>query len=196
MRTLKSSRVLETMAIGALGGIAGGSAEIGWIALYGAATGTPTDPVARGIVESVIPAMASASWSVWLGILIHLGLALALGVGLALALWLASRRAGAAPSEFGLVTLALAAVWAVNFLIALPRINPQFVHLLPYSVTLLSKLLFGLSAAAVFRADRMRRARIPVRDCQRTQVAIATRREESNEPASSAGQFDSPVPTG
>jgi hypothetical protein len=73
------------------------------------------------------------------------------------------RRTDTAYSEFALVMSALAAVWAVSFLVALPRANPQFVHLLPYGVTLLSKLPFGLSAAAVFRADRRRRARMPGR---------------------------------
>jgi hypothetical protein len=162
MSTLKSRRAVDTLAIGALGGIAGGCAEIGWIALYGAATGTPTDPVARGIVTSVIPALTTSSWAPSLGIAIHLGLAVALGVVLALALRLVARRTGAGHSEFTLVMLALAGVWAVNFFVALPQLNPEFVRLLPLSVTLLSKLLFGLSAAAVFRADRMRHARIRV----------------------------------
>jgi hypothetical protein len=84
-------------------------------------------------------------------------------VSLALAARLLLRRDGAGYSEYGLVILALAAVWAVNFLIVLPYINPEFVRLLPYSVTLLSKLLFGLSAATVLRSDHMRRVRIPRR---------------------------------
>jgi hypothetical protein len=48
-------------------------------------------------------------------------------------------------------------VWAVNFFVVLPQVNPAFVHLPPYGVTLISKLLFGLAAARVF-ARRMRRA--------------------------------------
>jgi hypothetical protein len=152
---VKVSPILRTLSIGAVGGLAGGVAEVGWIAFYGITTGTPTEPLARGIVESVIPQLATASWAVGLGILIHMGLAVAIGVGLALFLRLALRRAGAGSFEFGLVMLALAAVWGVNFLVALPRLNPAFTHLLPYSVTLLSKLLFGLSAAAVFRTSRM-----------------------------------------
>lgn len=163
MSKLKSLRVAETFGVGALAGTVGGLAEIGWIALYGAATGTPTEPIARAVVTSLIPALAASPWSAWLGIAIHLGLAIALGLGLAFTIRFLARRDVSGQSEFGLVILALAAVWAVNFLIALPRINPGFVHLLPYSVTLLSKLLFGLSAAAVFRTGRMRRVRNPVR---------------------------------
>jgi hypothetical protein len=160
MSTLRGSRFVETIRVGALAGIAGGIAEIGWIVLYGMVTGTPIEPVARSVVGSVIPALAASSWSAWLGILIHLGLAIALGLGLALAIRSDPRPGDAGRSQFGLVMLALAAVWAVNFLFALPRINPEFVALLPYSVTLISKLLFGLSAAMVFCARR----RCPVRN--------------------------------
>jgi hypothetical protein len=146
----------ELMLVGTIGGIAGGLTEIVWISAYGEATGTPLTPVARGIVESTFPALAASPWAPALGILIHFGFAVALGIGLAIVvrqltnLW-AGRRA-----EFSFSLLILAAVWSVNFLLVLPRINPGFVHLLPYSVTLFSKLLFGLSAAAIFRVSRLR----------------------------------------
>jgi hypothetical protein len=143
------------LVIGAVAGLAGGAAEVGWIASYGVATGTPTEPLARGIVESVIPELATASWSVGLGILIHMGLAATIGVGLAVIVRLALRSGEAGSFELGLVMLALAAVWGVNFFVVLPRLNPAFTHLLPYGVTLLSKLLFGLSAALIFRTGRM-----------------------------------------
>ncbi len=48
--------------------------------------------------------------------------------------------------------MALAAVWAVNFFVILPIVHPAFVDLLPYPVTLLSKLLFGLAMAQVLAA--------------------------------------------
>jgi hypothetical protein len=48
----------------------------------------------------------------------------------------------------------------VNFLLVLPYVNPRFVDLLPYSVTLASKLLFGLVAATIFRIKRMRLVRV------------------------------------
>ena len=43
----------------------------------------------------------------------------------------------------------LAAIWVVNFLVVLPIVNAEFVSLLPYSVTLGSKLLFGVAMAMV-----------------------------------------------
>ena len=45
----------------------------------------------------------------------------------------------------------LVGVWAVNFFVLLPGISPAFVHLVPYPVSLMSKVLFGLAAAEAFR---------------------------------------------
>ena len=49
----------------------------------------------------------------------------------------------------------LACIWAVNFLLLLPVVNAQFAALLPYSVSLGSKLLFGAAMAGVFHISRM-----------------------------------------
>jgi hypothetical protein len=46
---------------------------------------------------------------------------------------------------------ALAGVWVVNFLVVLPIVSPAFVHVIPYSVSLMSKMLFALAAAEVVR---------------------------------------------
>jgi hypothetical protein len=47
---------------------------------------------------------------------------------------------------------ALAAVWAVNFLLILPSVNPAFTALLPPAATFVSKLLFGVCMALAFEA--------------------------------------------
>jgi predicted neutral ceramidase superfamily lipid hydrolase len=49
---------------------------------------------------------------------------------------------------------ALATVWAINFFVLLPILNPAFVILMPYSVSLMSKLLFGASMGWVLFARR------------------------------------------
>jgi hypothetical protein len=157
MWTSKSPRVVETLTLGVLGGFAGGAAEIGWIGLYGAATGTSIDPVARGVVESAIPTMATSAWAVELGVLIHLCLAVALGIALAFGIRLILHLRETFRSEIAFTVLILTAVWAMNFLVVLPYINPAFVHLLPYSVTLLSKGMFGIAAATIFHARRGQR---------------------------------------
>lgn len=156
----KSLHVLELIRIGVRAGIAGGLAEVAWIATYGAYTGATTGPIARGIVATVFPFWTKTVWSAPLGIVIHMILAVALGVGLALLTRVGWRGPSWGLSDFGLVTSVLAAVWAVNFFAALPHLNPSFVRLLPYSVTLVSKRLFAVSAAMVLRAQRLRVQRV------------------------------------
>jgi hypothetical protein len=51
------------------------------------------------------------------------------------------------PLPFALAALAL--VWAINFVVVLPIIRPEFVHLVPYGASLTSSLLFGAALAAV-----------------------------------------------
>ena len=43
----------------------------------------------------------------------------------------------------------LASIWAMNFLLILPIVNAGFVALFPYTVSLGSKILFGLAMAGV-----------------------------------------------
>jgi hypothetical protein len=58
---------------------------------------------------------------------------------------------------------ALAMVWAFNFFILLPLIDPAFVALMPYPASLLSKLLFGLAGAVMLRHMPVyRSASIPI----------------------------------
>jgi hypothetical protein len=151
--TIGKSRLLEVAQVGVIAGLAGGLAEVAWISIYGAISGVSADLVAQEITRSIAP---YASYSpVLAGILIHLILAVGLGVGVALAIRLLLLGYGRVYTEFGLVIMTLATVWAVNFLLVLPYVNPHFVDLLPYTVTLASKLLFGLAAATVFRIERL-----------------------------------------
>jgi hypothetical protein len=149
----------DLLLIGTLGGMAGGFTEIAWVSAYGAVSGTPLEPIARGIVESTIPQVAASSWAPALGVVIHLSLAMLLGIGLALAVRRVANLRLFGHSEFGVAALGLVLVWSVNFFMVLPNLNPSFVGLLPYGVSLSSKLLFGLSAAAVFRIYHLGAAR-------------------------------------
>jgi hypothetical protein len=156
--TIAKSRLLEVAQVGVIAGLAGGLTEIAWISIYGAISGVSVDIVAQEITRSIAP--HASSFSVGAGILIHLTLAVGLGVGVAFAIRVLLLWYGRVYAEFSLVILTLATVWAVNFLLVLPYLNPRFVDLLPYSVTLASKLLFGLAAATVLRNQAMRLARI------------------------------------
>lgn len=81
----------------------------------------------------------------------HMMLAAALGVTLAYAWGAVRLHKMAATGPYPFMLPALAGVWATNFFVIVPIISPAFIHLVPYAVSLTSKLLFGLAAAAVLQ---------------------------------------------
>jgi hypothetical protein len=145
---------------GIIAGAAGGLAEVVWVALYAAASGGDAASVARGVTTAAGMSALLPATSTVLGIVIHMALALALGVALAFAWRAMSAHRLDRASPYGLTISALAGVWVINFFILLPAISPAFVHLLPHSVSLLSKLLFGLAAAEVLRRCGVERGRV------------------------------------
>jgi len=134
-----------------IAGLAGGLAEVAWIAIYGSVSPVGAAEVGRAITATVLPAAIEASWAPLAGAFIHLALSLLLGVAFVIALW------GLAPGRpskkriWACAVTALIVVWAANFLIVLPAINPAFVTLLPLGATLLSKALFGIAMAWVLQ---------------------------------------------
>lgn len=136
---------------GVLAGIAGGAAEIAWIGTFAPISGGDAGAIARGVTESLLPQLAAPGLAALLGVAIHMGLAILLGIavaGVLRSLW--PRRLRGSPLEFAAIITALAGVWAMNFFILLPVINPDFVTLVPYWASLVSKVLFGGAAASVF----------------------------------------------
>jgi hypothetical protein len=65
--------------------------------------------------------------------------------------------------------LALGAIWGLNFFVVLPVVSPAFVHLLPYTVTLASKLMFAVAAVATLRS-------MPADVVSRWRLSLATAR--------------------
>jgi hypothetical protein len=129
----------DTIKYGILAGVAGGLAEVAWVSLYAAVTGGNAAALARGVTTAVM-----------------LGIALAF-------LWQALARTHGTGSLYAVALASLAGVWALNFFVVLPAISTAFVLLVPYSVSLLSKLLFGLAAAETLRRCAMiEAARMPV----------------------------------
>lgn len=127
-------------------GIAGGLAEVLWVSLYASMSPVDGMQVAREVTATIFGSAAGAgAYAPVLGVLIHMGLAIAVAAGFAALLWRhVERRYGAA----GVMVASLAtllAIWTVNFYVVLPAINPVFVVLMPLSVTLLSKALFGIA---------------------------------------------------
>lgn len=138
---------------GFLAGLAGGLAEVVWIVLYSATSGTSRSEIARSIADTVFPGVLHMPAAPALGLAIHFGLSAALGVLLVRPLTSAAiRRSGALlPICLGI----LGAIWCVNFMLILPIISPIFPTLLPVWVTLISKLLFGAALAGVLGRNGM-----------------------------------------
>lgn len=144
----------KMLRLGILAGLAGGAAEVAWVAVYGAVTGTPVAAVASGVTAALLPGLAALPAGPAIGTALHMVLAVGLGVAIAAALSTKLLRRVRAWPQSLLVVLALGAVWGCNFMVVLPRLDPDFLVLLPMAVTLASKLLFGVSAAAVLRTQR------------------------------------------
>jgi len=146
--------VAHVVAIGTLAGLAGGLAEIVWIWTYAALTNGDASLVARSVTDTM--QFRQSISPVLSGIGIHMALAAFLGVAVAIAM-----RSAADDLDgirlYGVVTAALVVVWAVNFFVVLPVINPQFVDVVPYAVSLVSKVLFGVAAAGTLQAAQVLR---------------------------------------
>jgi hypothetical protein len=141
-----------------LAGFAGGVAEVIWVGLYSLIAPLSAVEVARQVTASVVPAAAALPLAPALGLAIHLVLSLLLGIAFGMSAWLPfARRLGAAGAMAAAVT-GLVAVWAVNFFVVLPGLNPTFVALMPLEVTLLSKTLFGVAMGWVLQRGNARTA--------------------------------------
>ena len=141
----------ETVSAGLIAGAAGGLAEIAWVTLYAGVTGGNAAVLARGVTSAAGVGALFPHSAVAFGVAVHMTLALALGVALACA-WRALRTSKIAViGPYPFMLAALAGVWGTNFFVILPVVSPAFVHMVPYAVSLASKLLFGLAAAAALQ---------------------------------------------
>ena len=150
--------VNEIIKRGLLAGAAGGLAEIAWVSLYAALTGGDAAILARGVTTAVGVTALLPAMPVTMGIVVHMALAVLLGIVL-VGLWQALARRDTI-SLYGFMLAALATVWAVNFFVILPVISPAFALLIPYPVSLTSKLLFGLATAETLRRCAAQEARV------------------------------------
>lgn len=129
-------------------GIAGGLAEIVVVWLYSAISGGDATAVARHVSSAV----GLDGKSALVGVIVHMSLACVLGITLCAALQLLVKLSDRNAAIFSFMVGSLAIIWVINFFVVLPMLSPSFVHLLPYVVTLVSKLAFGFSAAVAWCA--------------------------------------------
>ena len=134
-------------------GLAGGLAEVLWISLYSSLTPMSAIAVAREVAASVVPQVALQPAAPLVGLIIHFALSLALGLAIGLGLRFTGRRRDFA-TTLAMVIGALTLVWVVNFFAILPLLSPRFAAMMPYSVTLLSKVLFAVAMACVLQLAR------------------------------------------
>ena len=132
-----------------LAGVAGGVAEIVWISFYSFYSHVSAMEVARQISITIIPTTANTYYAPILGAFIHLLLSIVLAFVFAATFLLPlSGRYGKKGIFLGSLMI-LAIVWKINFFVVLPLINASFISLMPFFVTLISKLLFGAAMAWV-----------------------------------------------
>lgn len=130
-----------------IAGLAGGIIEMAWVWTYSLFSTANPQEVARQITYTFLP--AAGMNAVLFGVVIHLVLSIVLACAFAVALYGPFARRYGATGVFAAGLGTLATVWAVNFLVLLPALNPAFPTLMPYVVTFVSKLLFGAAMSAV-----------------------------------------------
>jgi hypothetical protein len=147
----QAETLFETARHGVVAGAAGGFAEIAWVTLYAGATGADPAMLARGVTTAAGVSALFPAEPVALGVTVHMALAVTLGIALSFGWRTLSRHRLDIAGPFPFMLVALIGVWTVNFFVVLPIISPAFIHLVPYPVSLMSKILFGLAAAEAFR---------------------------------------------
>ena len=130
-----------------LAGLAGGFAEILWIALYTSLTTGSGVEVARQVTATLFPSVAGLPTAPAIGIAIPLVLSVTLAVVFVRIVWIPFAKRIPGSAGVIITVAALIAVWGINFFIVLPVVNPSFATLMPYGITLISKALFGAAMA-------------------------------------------------
>jgi hypothetical protein len=154
------SRPIVSTAL--LAGFAGGVAEMMWIAGYCAVTPLSGSEVLQQISLSVGINVGNGALASLSGIAIHLGLSVLLGLAFALSVWRGSLRRSGIVGNLLASCAVLCMIWAFNFFVVLPSLNPGFANLMPYGVTLASKLLFGIAMGSMlYRAENQGWATAP-----------------------------------
>ena len=135
-----------------LAGIAGAVAELVWVGLFCGLTPLSGAEVLRQVTASVIPGTAGAAWAPAFGLVVHFALGVAIAYAFGLAVWRHGVRRNGPDATLAVSVIGLAAIWAFNFFVLLPFLNPDFVRLMPHGFTFESQLLFGLVMGSVLNA--------------------------------------------
>ncbi|MBI5970100.1 MAG: hypothetical protein HY884_02980 [Deltaproteobacteria bacterium] len=149
MKIHECVKPLKTWLLAGIGaGLAGGIAEVVFMAFYGAAAGMSGVKLLSAITNTFFSAAFSfGPLGAVSGLVIHLLLSAVIGVFFGAAMY--ALHPGAAKASYARVAVtgiaALTGIWAFNFFILLPQINPQFLSYAPLWAAFFSKLMFGFS---------------------------------------------------
>jgi hypothetical protein len=140
-----------------LAGLAGGLAEVIWIGLYSSVSDITLPAMGKAIAATVFSGGSELLLSPVSGLIVHmlLSVLLALGFGYIL-LPLIEKRFHHRQIPFITSVVMLIAVWKINFFLLLPVWNPGFIGLLPLGITLVSKVLFGLTMGLILSQYRQK----------------------------------------
>src|SRR5580658_350567 len=119
--------LLETTRHGVVAGVVGGLAEIAWITLYAAATGADPATLARAVTTAAGVSALFPAAPVVLGVTVHMLLAVTLGIALSFGWRVLSSHRLEIANPFPFTLAALIGIWAVNFFVVLPSIDPAFI---------------------------------------------------------------------
>ena len=133
-----------------MAGFLGGLAEVIWISLYSLSTNLQISNIGAAITATLYPSAIELYLAPVLGLVIHMVLSVLLAFGFGFLLWPVVERVFHNKATAMIASIAtLSIVWKVNFFVLLPIWNPEFINLLPLSVALTSKILFGLTMGLV-----------------------------------------------
>ena len=134
-----------------IAGLLGGLSEVVWISLYSLATNIQLSDIGSAITATIFPSSIEFYLAPLMGLAIHmiLSILLAFGFGLLLLPLIEQVVYSKATTILFTSIITLVIVWKVNFFLLLPIWNPEFISLIPMSITLISKILFGLTMGIV-----------------------------------------------
>lgn len=146
------------------GGFLGGAAEVVVVTLAALVAGIGGWVVATGVSDATFGSIFWGTDAVVVGMVVHFALSFLIAACFVPFAARIQQRFGAL-AVVAASAAALCGVWAMNFFVILPRVAPEFVTLVPYEISFLSKLSFGvvmgLTLVSPSRINELRR-RTPV----------------------------------
>ncbi len=155
MQNQERGKSMKTWLLAGIGaGLAGGLAEVVFMAVYGGVAGMSGE----GVLSLVTYTFFSASFSFGhIGAVSGLGIHLLLSavIGFFFGAFMYALHRGADSASYGRVAVSgvvlLIGIWTFSFFVLLPQINPAFVSYVPLTAAFFSKLMFGISVGVYGR---------------------------------------------